>query len=68
MLLAVEKDILGLVAVIDRPKVSSRTAISELKQMHIQTVMITGDNLATAEAIARQVGIDEVIANVPAAG
>ncbi len=64
MTLAVEKDILGLIAVIDRPKPSSRTAIAELKRMHIQTIMITGDNLKTAEAIARQVGIDEVIANV----
>ncbi len=64
MTLAVEKNILGLVAVIDRPKASSRDAITQLKRMHIQTVMITGDNLATAEAIARQVGIDEAIANV----
>ncbi len=64
MMLAVDKVILGLIAVIDRPKASSRDAIAELKRMHIQTVMITGDNLATARAIARQVGTDEVIANV----
>ncbi len=64
MLLAIEARLLGLVAVIDRPKASSRDAIARLKRMHIQTVMITGDNRSTAEAIGRQVGIDEVMANV----
>lgn len=64
MTLAAGKKLLGLLAVIDRPKATSSPAIADLKRMHIETIMITGDNLATAKAIARQVGIDEVIANV----
>ena len=56
--------VVGLLAVIDQPKPSAREAIVQLKRMGIQTVMITGDNQSTAEAIGRQVGIDDVIANV----
>ncbi|MEP7200058.1 MAG: heavy metal translocating P-type ATPase [Chloroflexota bacterium] len=64
MALAVEQDALGLIAVIDEPKPSAREAIAALKRMGIETVMITGDNQNTAEAIGRQVGIETVIANV----
>jgi Cu+-exporting ATPase len=55
---------LGLIAIQDKPKSTSKAAITSLKLQHIKTVMITGDNQATAEAIAAQVGIDTVIAGV----
>ncbi len=64
MALALDKEATGLIAVIDPPKPSAREAIVELKQMGVATAMITGDNLNTAQAIARQVGIDDVMANV----
>lgn len=55
---------LGLIAIQDTPKPSSKGAIGSFKRHGIRTVMITGDNEGTARAIAKQVGIDEVIANV----
>jgi Cu+-exporting ATPase len=55
---------LGLIAIQDEPKSTSKAAIASLKLQHIKTVMITGDNQATAEAVAAQVGIDTVIAGV----
>jgi Cu+-exporting ATPase len=64
MALAEEKQIVGLIAVIDQPKASARAAIAELKKSNIAVVMITGDNESTARAIGKQVGIDNVIANV----
>lgn len=54
----------GLIAIQDKPKATSKAAINSLKRQGIRTVMITGDNQATAEAVASQVGIDTVIANV----
>ncbi len=56
--------LVGIIAIQDAPKPSSNHAISRLKRMKIRTVMITGDNLSTAQAIAAQVGIDEVRAEV----
>jgi Cu+-exporting ATPase len=64
MALAVGKEIAGLIAVIDKPKENASDAVAELKKMGIQVFLITGDNQNTAEAIARQVGIEDVIANV----
>jgi len=64
MALAAEKEVVGLIAVSDRPKASALEAVAELKKMGLQVWMITGDNPNTAQAIARQVGIDQVIANV----
>ncbi|MBR3600748.1 MAG: heavy metal translocating P-type ATPase [Lachnospiraceae bacterium] len=55
---------LGTIAVADVIKEDSKQAISELKNMGIHVVMLTGDNEKTAQAIGRQAGVDEVIAGV----
>jgi Cu2+-exporting ATPase len=55
---------LGIIAVADSLKEDSAAAISELKNMGIRVVMLTGDNKNTADAIGRTVGVDEVIAEV----
>jgi P-type Cu+ transporter len=64
MILAIDKKLKGIIAVADTIKESSKEAIDELKEMNIEVYMITGDNKRTAEAIARQVDIDNVIAEV----
>ncbi len=57
-------EILGIIAVADTVKEDSAQAITELKNMGIRVVMLTGDNKKTAKAIASAVGIDEVVAEV----
>jgi Cu+-exporting ATPase len=64
MILALEGDTIAIIAVADVIKENSKKAISELKKMGIETVMLTGDNEITAKAVAKNVGIDRVIANV----
>ena len=64
MFIAVDGKLEGIIAVADVLKESSRHAIDLLHKMGIEVVMITGDNKRTAEAIARQTGIDRVFAEV----
>lgn len=64
MLLAVNNELAGMIAVADTVKETSAEAVIELKKMGIKTLMITGDNKRTGEAIGRQVGIDEVLAEI----
>ena len=64
MLVSVDKKMAGLVAVSDAPREYASEAIEQLHQMGIETVMISGDNRRTADAVARQVGIKKVMAEV----
>ena len=64
VLFARDKSLLGIIAVADTIKEDSAMAISELKNMGIHTVLLTGDNEITARAIAAQAGVDEVVAGV----
>ena len=60
--------VLGLIAVADTIRSDSAAAVRLLKEMGIRTVMVTGDNERTAQAIGAQAGVDRVIASVPPEG
>lgn len=62
--LSVDGQLKGLLALQDVPKENAREAIAKLKKRGLRTVMLTGDNAGVAHAIAEQIGIEEVIANV----
>lgn len=64
MLFAKEKKILGVISVADVVKPTSREAVRQLKEQGIEAVMLTGDNKRTAEAIRKELNIDQVIAEV----
>ena len=61
---AVEKIVTGLIALADVPKASAKPAIERLKRRNLKVMMVTGDNAGTAKAIALQLGIDRVLADI----
>src|ERR1035437_266136 len=61
---AIDENVAGLIGIADAVKPSAKAAIDELHRQNIEVIMMTGDNRATAEAVARQLGIDHVFAGV----
>lgn len=64
LLFALDKEVLGIIAVADVIKEDSPEAVKELQDMGIEVVMLTGDNKKTADAVGKQAGVDNVIAGV----
>ncbi|WEV43924.1 copper-translocating P-type ATPase [Lactobacillus sp. ESL0684] len=64
VLVGLNRSVIGVIAIQDAPKPTTKTAITALKKQGLRTVMLTGDNKLVAQAIAKQVGIEQVIADV----
>lgn len=64
MFLADDKSLMGLIAVVDQIKPSAQKAIQDLQARSVEVIMLTGDNQVTAQAIAKQLGIQQFIADV----
>jgi Cu+-exporting ATPase len=64
MVLALDNELSGLISVSDTLKPESKEAIEQLRNQNLKVVMLTGDNLQTAQAIASQVNIDDIVAEV----
>ena len=64
MYISINNEIAGIIAVADVVKLSSKKAVEKLHEIGIKVAMVTGDNQKTADAIAKQVGIDIVLAEV----
>lgn len=64
MLVSVDQQLVGIIAVADQVKESSKEAVRQLKEMGYTVIMLTGDNQRTAKAIAKQVNIDHVFSEV----
>lgn len=64
MFLGLDSQVVGIIALADTLKPNAKEALEELHKMSIEAVMLTGDNQRTAEAIAREVGIDRILAEV----
>jgi Cu+-exporting ATPase len=64
VLVSLDKDLIGVIALLDTPKPSAKNALVALKNMGIDIVMLTGDNERTSATIAKDLAIDKVIANV----
>ncbi len=64
ILVAADKKLLGVIALLDTPKPSAKSAIKSLQENGIHVIMLTGDNERTAATIAKDLGINRVIANV----
>ena len=62
--IAEDGELIGLIAIADAPRPTSAAAIARLKKRGVEVAMITGDNEATAKRIARELGVDTVLANV----
>lgn len=64
VLFSVDKSLVGLIGLLDTPKIGSKDAILALKKLGIESVMLTGDNEETAREIAKIIGINRIFANV----
>lgn len=64
LMIAIDEKVVGIISVADAIKETSREAVAALKRQHIHVVMLTGDNKGAAEAIGKQAGVDEIVAEV----